>query len=84
MKEVSSQKKSAPKTFKGTVVSTKMKDTIVVLVERYEKHPQYGKYLRLRKKIKAHDQGNTKTVGDKVVIQETKPISKQKSFIVLP
>lgn len=84
MKEASSQKKSAPKTFKGTVVSTKMKDTIVVLVERYEKHPQYGKYLRLRKKIKAHDQGNTKTVGDKVVIQETKPISKQKSFIVLP
>jgi len=83
MNETSPQKKRAPKTFKGTVVSTKMKDTIVVEVERYVKHPQYGKYLRLRKKIKAHDPGNTKTLGDKVVIQETKPISKQKSFVVI-
>ena len=77
------QKNSTAKILKGKVVSTKMKDTVVVLVERYVKHPQYGKFIRLRKKIKAHDAGNTKSVGDVVSIRETKPISKQKSFIVV-
>lgn len=77
------QKNSIAKILKGKVVSTKMKDTVVVLVERYVKHPQYGKFIRLRKKIKAHDAGNTKSVGDVVSIRETKPISKQKSFIVV-
>lgn len=71
------------KQFSGTVVSDKMKDTVVVSIERYEKHPKYGKYIRHRKKFKAHDSGNTKKIGDKVVIQETKPISKDKRFIVI-
>ena len=66
----------------GTVVSNKMKDTIVVLVERYEKHPKYEKYIKSSKKFKAHDAGNTKMIGDKVTIIETRPISKDKHFIL--
>lgn len=70
------------KVFSGTVVSDKMKDTVVVLVERYQKHPKYQKYIKRSKKFKAHDEGNTKKVGDKVEIVETKPISKDKHFVV--
>lgn len=68
------------KTLSGTVVSNKMKDTIIVSVERYEKHPKYGKFIKRRKKFKAHDAGNTAQVGDKVQILETRPISKDKHF----
>lgn len=71
------------KVLSGTVVSDKMKDTVVVLVERYEKHPKYEKYIKRRKKFKAHDAGNTKKIGDKVEIRETKPISKDKHFMVI-
>ena len=71
------------KTLSGTVVSDKMKDTIVVSVEKYEKHPKYGKYIKSRRKIKAHDAGNTKKIGDKVEIRETRPISKDKHFMVI-
>lgn len=71
------------KILSGVVVSDKMKDTIVVLVERYVKHPKYQKFLNLRKKYKAHDAGNTKKIGDKVDIEETRPISKDKHFRVL-
>ena len=71
------------KTFTGTVVSDKMKDTVVVLVERYEKHPKYGKFVKHKKKFKAHDAGNTKKIGEKVTIAETKPISKDKRFIII-
>lgn len=70
------------KILSGIVVSDKMKDTVVVLVERYEKHPKYEKFIKRSKKLKAHDAGNTKKVGDKVEIVETKPISKDKHFIV--
>lgn len=72
-----------PKIFSGTVVSNKMKDTIVVSVERFEKHPRYSKFIRRRKKFKVHDSGNTAKIGDKVQIVETKPISKDKSFKLL-
>jgi small subunit ribosomal protein S17 len=71
------------KTFRGVVVSDKMKDTVVVLVERYEKHPKYGKFIKFKKKFKAHDAGNQKKIGDKVEIAETKPISKDKKFVVV-
>lgn len=71
------------KILKGKVISTKMKDTIVVQIERYVKHPQYGKFIRLRKNIKAHDAGNTKVEGETVSIKETKPISKDKRFTVV-
>lgn len=74
---------SKGRTFKGVVVSDKMTDTIVVSVERYVKHPKIGKYVRLKKKIKAHDAGNTKKIGDEVSIKEVRPISKDKHFIVV-
>ena len=72
------------KVLSGTVVSDKMKDTIVVSVERYEKHPKYGKFIKQRKKFKAHDIGNTAKIGDKVEIVETRPISKDKHFKLVP
>lgn len=72
-----------PKILKGTVVSDKMKDTIVVSVNRYIKHPKYGKFIQRRKKYKAHDAGNTKRVGETVQIIETKPMSKDKHFKVM-
>ncbi len=71
------------KILSGTVVSNKMKNTAVVLVERYEKHPRYGKFVKKRKKFKAHDEGNSKNIGEKVRIRETRPISKDKHFVVI-
>jgi small subunit ribosomal protein S17 len=69
--------------FRGTVVSSKMKDTVVVAVERYVKHPKYQKFLRRTKKFLAHDVGNTSVEGTAVTIRETRPISRRKSFIVV-
>jgi small subunit ribosomal protein S17 len=71
------------RTLKGIVTSDKMKDTVVVRVERYVKHPKYQKYIHIHKKFKAHDAGNTKKVGDVVTIEETRPISKDKHFKVI-
>jgi len=67
----------------GVVASDKMKDTIVVTVERYVKHPKYHKFIQHTKRIKAHDAGNTKKIGDKVVIESCRPMSKDKSFKVI-
>lgn len=67
----------------GIVTSTKMKDTIVVRVDRYVKHRKYEKYFTKSKKFKAHDAGNLKKVGEKVTIIECSPISKDKHFRVL-
>ena len=72
-----------PVAFSGTVVSSKMKDTVVVAVERYVKHPKYQKFLRRTKKLLAHDAGNTVAEGTIVTIRETRPISRRKSFIVV-
>ncbi len=71
------------RTLTGVVVSNKMKDTVVVEVNRFVKHPKYGKYYNSTKKYKAHDAGNTKVVGDKVTIEECNPISKDKHFKVV-
>ncbi len=70
-------------TFKGVVVSDKMKDTVVVLVERYVKDTKYQKYITLRKRYKVHNPGNTKKVGEKVTIISCRPISRHKSFEIL-
>jgi small subunit ribosomal protein S17 len=67
----------------GTIVSDKMDKTVVVAVARYFKHPKYGKYITRTKKYKAHDEQNTYKTGDKVEIQESRPISKDKNFVVL-
>lgn len=65
------------------VVSDKMTKTVVVSVSRFVKHPLYGKYYKVSKKYKAHDENNKYKTGDKVVIVETKPISKDKKFRVV-
>jgi len=68
------------RTANGTVVSNKMDKTITVLVERRIKHPLYGKYIKRSKKIHAHDEENQCQEGDLVTIEETRPISKSKSW----
>jgi small subunit ribosomal protein S17 len=67
----------------GKVISQKMKDTAVVLVERFKEHRKYGKYYKVSKKYKAHDPGNTKKIGERVAIEESKPISKDKHFRII-
>jgi small subunit ribosomal protein S17 len=71
------------KILNGVVVSDKMKDTCTVLVTRFVKHSKYKKYYKVSKKYKAHDVGNTKKVGDKVEMRESRPISKDKHFIIV-
>ena len=71
------------KKLKGTVASDKMDKTVVVKVDRYVKHAKYGKFYTISKRYKAHDELNTYKVGDVVIIEESRPISKDKNFIVL-
>ncbi len=71
------------KTLKGIVVSDKMQKTVTVMVERFVKHPKYGKFFTISKKYKAHDEADTYKEGDKVVIEECRPISKDKTFTVI-
>ena len=70
------------KTLQGIVVSDRMKDTVVVRVTRYVKHPKYKKYRVLSKKYLVHDPENTVQVGDKVTIVAVRPISKLKHFAI--
>ncbi len=67
----------------GTVVSDKMDKTVVVLVERRVMHPVYKKIIRRSKKFAAHDETNKYKIGDEVRIQECRPISKRKCWIVM-
>ena len=67
----------------GTVVSDKNDKTVVVKVERRFTHPVMQKTVRMTKKYKAHDENNTFKVGDIVSIQESKPISKDKRWVVI-
>jgi len=73
-------KVTSRRTLRGTVVSTKMQDTITVAVERYVKHPKYKKFLRRTKKFLVHDAGNTAKEGEAVDIREIRPMSKRKHF----
>ena len=66
----------------GTVCSNSSSKTVVVKVERTFKHPMYKKFIRRSKKYHAHDENNSLKVGDKVSIEETKPISKKKNWII--
>ncbi|MGW8208399.1 MAG: 30S ribosomal protein S17 [Syntrophobacteria bacterium] len=70
------------KTQTGIVISDKMDKTVVVQVDRLVKHPVYRKYVRRRAKFKAHDENNTCQKGDRVVIRETRPLSKTKRWQV--
>ncbi|GAC1412177.1 MAG: 30S ribosomal protein S17 [Candidatus Doudnabacteria bacterium] len=67
----------------GTVVSDKMDKTVVVQVDQLKRHPKYKKSYKVSTKFKAHDEKNEFHTGDKVEIEETRPISKDKHFKVL-
>ena len=76
MANVESQSRTAT----GKVVSDKMDKSITVLVERTEKHPLYGKFIRRSTKLHAHDENNECRIGDTVKVVETRPYSKTKSW----
>lgn len=80
MSETTQAPKTAGHRVVGTVVSNKADKTITVLVERRERHPLYGKYVRKSTKLYAHDENNQCKEGDTVSIVETRPLSKQKRF----
>ena len=77
------QERSLRKTRVGKVVSDKMDKTIVVAIEDNVKHPKYGKVMKRTVKIKVHDENNECTVGDKVSVMETRPLSKEKRWRLL-
>ena len=72
-----------PKKLQGVVVSDRMAKTAVVLVTRLRKYLKYKKYYKVSKKFKAHDEENAYKIGDKVVIQETRPLSKDKRWKIV-
>ena len=74
--------KKVVRSLTGKVVSNKMDKTVTVLVERRAKHPLYGKVIRLSKKYHAHDEANACNEGDTVVIEESRPLSKTKTWRV--
>jgi small subunit ribosomal protein S17 len=71
------------KILKGIVVSDKMQKTAVVRVQRLKKHPKYKKYYKVSKKFKAHNPEDQYHIGDKVLIKETKPMSKDKRWRII-
>ena len=71
------------RTKQGVVVSDKMDKTVTVLIERKEKHPIYGKYIKRSTKVHAHDEDNSYKMGDNVKITESRPYSKTKSWKVV-
>jgi small subunit ribosomal protein S17 len=70
------------KTMVGMVVSDRMEKTRVVVVQRLVKHPLYQKYIRRRTRYKVHDEANSCRVGDRVMIVETRPLSREKRWRV--
>lgn len=71
------------RTLQGIIISDKMNKTRVVAVTRLKKHPRYLKYYKITRKFKAHDEKNEYKTGDNVVIEETRPISKEKRWRIL-
>jgi small subunit ribosomal protein S17 len=70
------------KSMVGRVISNKMDKTVVVVVERSKRHPLYKKVIRVRRKFKAHDADNACQIGDVVRIVESRPLSKEKRWVV--
>jgi small subunit ribosomal protein S17 len=66
----------------GVVVKDKMDKTVVIEVEKFLKHPKYHKYLKTKKRYKAHDEKSECNIGDKVLIVESRPLSKEKRWVV--
>jgi small subunit ribosomal protein S17 len=75
-----SEESKVARTFTGTVVSDRMDKTVTVMIERRVKHPVYGKYIRRSTKLHVHDEDNTCREGDKVSIEQCRPLSKTKSW----
>ena len=73
----------AKRVMQGTVVSDKMEKTVVVQIERRVQHPLYDKIIRLTKKYLAHDEENRFRVGDVVRIEECRPLSRKKRWVVM-
>lgn len=71
------------KQLKGIIVSNKMQKTVVVKVERIKEHPKYKRRYKVHKKYKAHDEKGEFKVGDKVVIEECRPLSRDKRWKVI-
>jgi len=82
-KKISTTSNVTRRKLQGVVVSDKMMKTVTVLVNRFVKHPKYGKFMNISKKYKAHDEEGAFKTGDKVVIEECRPISKDKTFKVI-
>jgi len=76
-------KKVNNKKLEGTVTSDKMQKTIVVEIERSKQHPRYKKTLKIRTRFKAHDENNEAKKGDFVLIEECRPLSKDKKWKLL-
>jgi len=74
---------SNPRVLTGVVTSDKADKTITVQIERKVKHPLYGKIIKRSTKVHAHDEGNTATIGDVVTVQECRPLSKSKTWMLL-
>ena len=68
------------KSREGVVVSDTMQKTRVVRIERVYRHPKYERVVRMSKKLKAHDEANASRVGDRVLIEETRPLSREKRW----
>ena len=77
------KKKKNKRELKGVIISDKMEKTVVVRVERAFLHPKYKKVMRVRKNYKADDKDNSYKIGDKVIIRESRPISKEKKWVVI-
>ena len=75
--------KKKKRKLEGVVVSDKMMKTRVVEVTRFKKHPKYLKYFKVKKRFKVHDENNEYKVGDRVIIEETRPISKEKRWKII-
>ena len=75
-----SEQNQANRTLQGRVVSDKMNKSITVQIERKVKHPLYGKYIRRSSKVHAHDENNQCQIGDVVVVEQCRPLSKLKKW----
>lgn len=83
IKNVQNQTESMTPTWKGTVVSNRMKNTVVVAVERLKTHPKYKKQYLETKRYKVETEGKEYELGAKVTFRECRPISKQKHHIIV-
>ncbi len=77
------ENKKTKRQLRGEVVSDKMNKTRVVAITRLKKHPRYLKYYKITTRFKAHDENNEYKIGDKVVIEETRPMSKEKRWKII-